>query len=92
MYGWAENEWKKSNRQAPENLDLIQEYYKYTKQGYKIDLRKVDGHCGHKWNELADSLATGKISIIDAYLKNGFKLQDIPAEQKAIEKYKGYVF
>ena len=28
----------------------------------KIDLRKVRGHAGNKWNEIADQLATGKIS------------------------------
>ena len=34
--------------------------------GYRIDLRKIKGHAGHQWNELADKLATGKISPMEA--------------------------
>ena len=34
--------------------------------GHRIDLRKVKGHAGEEWNELADMLATGKISPMEA--------------------------
>ena len=34
------------------------------KKGYRIDLRKVKGHAGQKWNEMADGLATGRIQPI----------------------------
>ena len=31
-------------------------------KGYRIDLRKVKGHSNNQWNNLADELATGKIT------------------------------
>ena len=61
MFKWAQNGWIKSDKKVPENLDLIQAYYDWYQKGYRIDLRKVKGHVGHKWNEMADGLATGKI-------------------------------
>ena len=62
MFNWARNGWTKSDHKQPENLDLIQAYYDWYQKGYRIDLRKVKGHAGNKWNEIADNLATGKIS------------------------------
>lgn len=61
MFNWARNGWIKSDKKTPENLDLIQAYYDWYQKGYRIDLRKVKGHAGHKWNEMADGLATGKV-------------------------------
>lgn len=61
MFNWARNGWIKSDKKIPENLDLIQAYYEWYQKGYRIDLRKVKGHVGHKWNEMADDLATGRI-------------------------------
>lgn len=61
MFRWARNNWIKSDKKIPENLDLIQAYYEWYQKGYRIDLRKVKGHAGQKWNEMADGLATGKI-------------------------------
>lgn len=66
MHGWARNGWIKSDKKTPENLDLIQAYYKMYHDGYRIDLRKIKGHVGNKWNELADQLATGKITPEEA--------------------------
>jgi ribonuclease HI len=66
MFGWAALGWKNSRKQTPENLDLIQAYYQWYMQGYRIDLRKIRGHAGNKWNELADQLATGQISPEEA--------------------------
>ena len=67
MFSWARKGWIKSDKQRPENLDLIQTYYDWYKEGYRIDLRKIKGHAGHEWNELADQLATGYISEEEAY-------------------------
>ena len=61
MFNWARNGWIKSDKKTPENLDLIQTYYEWYQKGYRIDLRKVKGHSGQKWNEMADGLATGKV-------------------------------
>ena len=66
MFRWARNGWIKSDKKTPENLDLIQAYYEHYMAGFRIDLRKVKGHAGEEWNELADMLATGKISPLEA--------------------------
>ena len=71
MFRWASNDWIKSDGNSPENLDLIQAYYDFYNKGYRIDLRKIKGHVGHKYNELADKLATGKISEEEAMKKYG---------------------
>lgn len=63
MFGWAKKGWIKSDNKKPENLDLIIPFFEYSKRGYRIDLKKVKGHAGNKWNELADQLATGKFEI-----------------------------
>ena len=60
MFNWAKKGWIKSDNKTPENLDLIQAYYNWYQKGYRIELRKIKGHAGHKWNELADQLATSK--------------------------------
>ena len=65
MFKWARNNWIKSDKKIPENLDLIQAYYEWYQKGYRIDLRKVKGHAGQKWNEMADGLATGKVAPSD---------------------------
>ena len=66
MFSWANNGWIKSDKKTPENLDLIKAYYNWYQKGYRIVLREVKGHNGVKWNELADLLATGKISLEEA--------------------------
>ena len=63
IYAWADKGWKKSDKKTPENLDLIQAYYNLLKRGYRIDLRKIKGHAGHEYNELADKLATFSIKL-----------------------------
>lgn len=88
MYSWAKNGWVKSDKKTPENLDLIKEYYNYVQKGYRIDLRKIKGHSGHKWNELADKLATGKITIPYAYESNN---KVCPIDQKIIATHKGEI-
>ena len=62
MFKWAAAGWRKSDKKIPENLDLIQAYFDWYQKGYRIDLRKVKGHQGDYWNEMADKLATGKIT------------------------------
>lgn len=59
MFSWEKKGWLKSDNKVPENLDLIKPFYKYWENGFRIDLRKVKGHAGNKWNELADKIATG---------------------------------
>lgn len=65
MFRWARNNWIKSDKKIPENLDLIQAYYEWYQKGYRIELRKVKGHAGQYGNELADKLATGEIKTFE---------------------------
>ena len=67
MFSWEKKGWIKSDKQTPENLDLIQAYYNWYNKGYRIDLKKVKGHAGNKWNEVADQLATGKLTPEEVY-------------------------
>jgi ribonuclease HI len=67
MFNCANHGWIKSDKKQPENLDLIQAYYDWYQKGYRIDLRKVKGHNGNKWNEVADQLATGKLTPEEVY-------------------------
>ena len=60
MFSWERNGWIKSDKKIPENLDLIKPFFIHWKNGYNINLQKVKGHAGNKWNEMADLLATGK--------------------------------
>lgn len=60
MFNWARNGWRKSDKKAPENLELIKAYYEWYQKGYRIDLRKVKGHSDNLYNNYADLLATGK--------------------------------
>lgn len=74
MFSWASRGWLKSDNKEPENLDLIQAYYKLYNRGYRIDLRKCRGHAGDHWNEQADKLAVaakeGAAAVLIKYLKN----------------------
>lgn len=70
MWGWKSNGWKKGDNKPPENLDLIQLYDILISKGYRINLQYIKGHVGKKWNEIADQLATGKITpdeVVKAY-------------------------
>ena len=64
MFSWANNNWIKSDKKKPENLDLIQIFYKYWQKGYRINFKKVKGHSGNHWNELVDKLAKREVKIL----------------------------
>lgn len=63
MFKWEKYNWIKTDRKEPENLDLIQAYFNWWKQGHRIELNKVKGHSNNKWNNLADDLATNRIKV-----------------------------
>ena len=60
MFTWAQNNWIKSDKKVPENLDIIRPIYEHWQDGFRMKLHKVKGHAGVKYNEMADALATGK--------------------------------
>lgn len=68
---WKANGWVRAGNKSLENKDLILEYDRLTtKEGLRVDLRYVKGHNGTLFNELADQLATGKITeqqVLDMY-------------------------
>lgn len=68
--GWKANGWVRAGGKKLENLDLIQTY-DMLRQEFKIDLRKIKGHNGILYNELADGLATGQISVEDVLREYG---------------------
>ena len=58
IYNWANNNWLNSKKVIVENVDLMQEIYKYINLDNYL-LKKVSGHDGELGNELADAAATG---------------------------------
>lgn len=59
IYSWAKNNWKNSKKQQVENIDLVQEIYKYLNiDFFNCQVKKISGHSGELGNELADALAT----------------------------------
>lgn len=60
---WRANGWTRAGGKKLENRDLIELYDHYLNTGRKIDLRHIRGHQGHEYNEIADGLATGKLTV-----------------------------
>lgn len=56
VYGWLKRGWKKSDGQAPENVDLWKLLLPLLKK-HNVDLQWVKGHGGNKENERCDFLA-----------------------------------
>ena len=61
MWNWKKNGWRRAKNQPVENLDLVKQYDELIDDGFMATLKKVPGHAGVKWNEVADQLATGKM-------------------------------
>ena len=64
IFGWERRGWKKANNQTPENMDLLLKFMDLYNSGLRIDLIKVKGHAGNKYNEMADLLAKGKVKYV----------------------------
>ena len=69
MFNWANNNWTRNKNKKVLNLDLIQKYYNLYQEGYRINLYKIKGHAGNKGNEVADALASKKISKLNRYVE-----------------------
>ena len=65
MYSWERNGWSLPTGGAPANLDVVAQFYMHEQKGYKIQIKRVPGHTGHKYNELVDKMAKGEISTQD---------------------------
>lgn len=70
IFKWSNNNWKRSNNQPVENLDLIQSLYKYLiKDFWNCQVMKIKGHSNIINNELADALATNNINKFNKIIK-----------------------
>ena len=58
MFNWASKGWKKADNKEPENLDLVKTLYQLMQFERAIKVKKIKGHNGHEFNEMADNLAT----------------------------------
>lgn len=63
MHSWKNNGWRRSNGDQVENLDLVKKYDMIRISGKEIELRQVKGHADCLGNNLADQLATKKITV-----------------------------
>ena len=62
-YKWSINNWKTSTKQPIENLVLIKEGFELLCSGnYCVNIEYCKGHSGILGNEIADRLATGRLS------------------------------
>lgn len=68
---WKNNGWRRPGNKPVENLQLIQNYDKIEEKGYKINLVYVKGHDNILGNEIADRLATGKVTEDEVMKKYG---------------------
>lgn len=62
IWKWKKNGWKRSKGKPVENLDLVKKYDELVQEGFMAFIKKVPGHSGVQWNEIADQLATGQIT------------------------------
>lgn len=57
IFNWQKNNWRNAAKKTVLNKELWEELYELSKL-FKIKWIYVEGHCGHKWNERADEIAT----------------------------------
>lgn len=77
IWKWANNGWKNSKKQTVENLDLVQELYKYINtEFFNCQVCKCDAHKGMVGNELADALATNNFKKFNKILKDN-KIENV---------------
>lgn len=71
IHTWARNGWKNTKKQTVENVDLVQEIYKYLCiEFFNCEVVKVAGHNGIIPNELADALATDDVLKFTRLIKD----------------------
>ena len=63
IHNWRKNNWVNSKGQPVANRDLWEGLYELTLKFDNLEWVKVKGHSGDKWNELADDLASGRVSL-----------------------------
>lgn len=57
LAGWVRKGWRKANGEKVKNRDLWEQLLQIKKDYPLLTIKWVKAHNGHKWNELADSLA-----------------------------------
>ena len=57
--GWKRRGWKRKSGPV-ENLELVKELYELLQSRPELEVRWIKAHAGHRWNEYADLLASGR--------------------------------
>lgn len=55
--GWEARGWRRA-RGPVENLDLVRPLFERLRERPELDVRWIQAHAGHRWNEYADRLAS----------------------------------
>lgn len=78
IFTWARNSWKNSKNKEVENIDLVQDLYKYINKDFpNFQVVKTKGHIGILENELADALATNNLVRFNKIVeKNSIKIKE----------------
>lgn len=71
-FSWEKNDWRKSDGEVAENIELVKEcFFLYKEIQHLVKIEKVKGHIGELGNELSDRMAINaflnKISDWTAY-------------------------
>lgn len=76
IYKWYNNNWRRSNNQPVENLDLIKTLYNNINKNFsRCQVEWVKGHAGHVGNEIADAYASNNQKKIEK-LKQLYIIKD----------------
>lgn len=76
IYKWYNNNWRRSNNQPVENLDLIKTLYNNINKNFsRCQVEWVKGHAGKTGNEIADAYASNNEKKIEK-LKQLYIIKD----------------
>jgi ribonuclease HI len=88
IWRWAKSDWCNSKHKEVENVDLVQEIYKYlTIEFFNFQIKKCKGHAGIIGNELADALATNDYKKYCKTLIDNEMLIETIAPDMIVPKY-----
>lgn len=72
VYGWEENDWRKSDKKPVLNVDLW-EHLLALMEEHEVSFVWVEGHAGHPENERCDKLAVAASQNSEKRIDEGFE-------------------